>query len=55
MRIHIKVKDIEIEVNDYDNNPVVRHKPYNEELCKTLEVMTNQAIKILNERKNLIP
>ena len=55
MRIHIKVKDIEIEVNDYSDSGILGYNHHNSEICKTLEVMTNQAIKILNERKNLRP
>jgi hypothetical protein len=47
MRIKVKVKDFEIEVDDHDNNAVIKYEMYNEELQKTIKAMCEEAIKFL--------
>lgn len=51
MRIFVKIKDIEIEVDDKDNNSVIKYESHNKEVQKTLKIMCDEAIKLLKERK----
>ena len=50
MKITVKVKDIELEVNDSDNNPVIKYETNNKEVQKTLKIMCEEALKLLKER-----
>jgi len=50
MKITVKVKDIELEVNDSDNNSVIKYETYNKEVQKTLKIMCEEALKLLKER-----
>ena len=50
MKISVKVKDIEIFVDDNDNNAVIKYGSHNEEVQKTLKIMCKEAIEILKER-----
>ena len=50
MRIKVKVKDIEIEVDDNDNNAVIKYESHNNQVLKTIKVMCEEAMKLLNER-----
>lgn len=50
MKITVRVKDIELEVNDNDSNPVVKHESFNKELCKTIKLMCDECLKLLKER-----
>jgi hypothetical protein len=51
MRISVKVKDIEIEVDDNDNNAVIKYESHNNEVQKTIKVMCEEAMKLLKERQ----
>lgn len=50
MRIIVKVKDIEIEVNDNDNTAIIKYESHNLELQKTIKVICDEVKKILKER-----
>jgi hypothetical protein len=50
MRIKVKVKDIELEVDDNDSNTVVKYESHNNEVQKTIKVMCEQAMILLKER-----
>jgi hypothetical protein len=52
MRIIVKVKDIEIKVNDNDNTAVIKYESHNSELQKTIKVMCDEATKLLKERNS---
>jgi hypothetical protein len=51
MRIKVKVKDIEIEVDDSDNNAVIKYTSHNIEVQNTIKVMCEEAMKLLKERQ----
>lgn len=50
MKIIVKVKDIEIEINDNDNTAVIKYESHNKEVQKTIKIMCDEAIKLLKER-----
>jgi len=50
MKIRVKVKDIELEVDDYDNSSVIQYETNNKEVQKTLKIMCEEALKLLKER-----
>lgn len=52
MKITVRIKDIEIEVNDNDNCAVIKYEIANKELHKTIKLICEEALKILKERNN---
>ena len=51
MKITVKVKDIELLVDDNDNGSVIKYESsHNKEVQKTLKLMCEEAIRILKER-----
>ena len=50
MRIKVKVKDIEIEVDDNTNNTYINYEWHNKAVHKTIEVMCEEAMKLLKEQ-----
>ncbi len=51
MKIRVKAKDIEIEVDDNDNNTVIKYESHNNEVQKTIKTMCEEAMKLLKERQ----
>jgi hypothetical protein len=51
MKISVKVKDIEILVDDQDSNSIIKCEPYNRELQKTITLICQEAMKLLKERQ----
>ena len=50
MKIIVKVKDIELEVNDSDNTSVIKYESYNSEVQKTIMLLCKEAVEILKIR-----
>ena len=50
MKIVVRVKDVELLVNDKDSGSVIKHISGNEEVHKTIKIMVEECIKILKER-----
>ncbi len=52
MRIKVKVKNIEIEIDDSDNNAAIMYSQHNAQVQATIKVMCQEAIKILEKSIN---
>jgi predicted site-specific integrase-resolvase len=50
MKISVKVKDVEIVVDD-SAEKTITHTPYNEEVKKLIIVMSQECVKLYNLRK----
>jgi len=50
MKLIVKVKDIEINIDDFDNGPVLKYDSENKEIIKTIKIMCEEALKLLKER-----
>lgn len=49
MKITVKVKNVEISIDDSDNNAVIKYASHNLEVQKTIQVMCDECIKLLKE------
>ncbi len=50
MKITVKVKDIKLKIDDNDNKPVIMYESHNNEVQKTIIIMCEQAIKLLEKK-----
>lgn len=46
MKITVKLKDIKIVVNDFDNNAVLKYESHNKQVQETIKVMCDNCIKL---------
>ena len=51
MKIKVKVKSIEIVIDDSDNTPIVKYESSNIQLQNTIKSMCDEALKLLKEIK----
>lgn len=47
MKIVVKIKGIEIKINDKDTTAVVKYESHNKEIHKTIKIMCEEATKLL--------
>ncbi len=50
MKISVKVKDIEIEVNDSNSDTYVKYEAHTDLIIKIIKSMSEEATKLLKER-----
>lgn len=47
MKIIVKVRHIELIVDDEDSDPVIKYESNNNQVIRTIKVMVEEAIKLL--------
>lgn len=51
MKISVKIKDVEIHVDDQCDKSVT-HAPYNDEVIKLIKSISDECVKLFNLKKN---
>ena len=51
MKITVKIKDVEICIDDQDNTAVIKYGSHNKEVQETIKVMTEQCLRLYKERQ----